>query len=111
MQLVAYGAPDNYLTGNTGCAQAANMRDSIMHWFVDREDGVASFEDMPVQHEAHPDVRRWLSDGILAHVPTSLAPTRNADGSTLPFSVRTERAAARIQAAWRRRSKTRRLVE
>jgi hypothetical protein len=30
MQLVAYGAPDNYLTGNTGCAQAANMRDSIM---------------------------------------------------------------------------------
>lgn len=106
LQLVAAGAPDVYLFGNTGCAQAANLRDSLAHrWFVGREDGAATAEDLPVQpggRGARPDLRRWLGDGVLAHVPACAAPTVAPDGSTRPFSVATERAAARIQAAWRR---------
>ena len=81
MQLVAYGAKGNYLmAGGAAEAYPYNVRDSVMHWFVDRDDGMVT----PA------DVEQWLLDGLI------LPP------GTFPFSVGKERAAVRIQAAWRR---------
>ena len=76
VQLVAYGAPDNYLFA-VGGSYPHNIRESIMHWFVGREDGMATRADMGLQY-----------------IPS-------LPGLSFPFSVRKERAAAKIQAAWR----------
>jgi hypothetical protein len=77
VQLVAYGAPDTYLLATGGGSYPHNIRESIMHWFVGREDGMATRADMSLQ----------------------AIPSR--PGLSFPFSVRKERAAAKIQAAWR----------
>ena len=88
MQLVAYGAPDVYLVGNTGCAQSYNMRASMMHWFVDREDGQAILSDLPTSPGHLADFTSWMGNDVLAHVPTCLAPRTAEDGATIPFMVR-----------------------
>jgi hypothetical protein len=99
MQLVAYGAPDAYLTGNTSDALPSNMRDSMAsRWFVAREDGAATRGDI-VGSATRDDLVStsggvWtdeLQTGcILAHAPASMAPLK---GSIRPFSVREERLA------------------
>jgi hypothetical protein len=88
VQLVAYGAPDVFLTGNTGCAQGYNLRDSMMHWFVDRDDGQAVRSDLPTQSLPSRDRRAWFGNNVLAHVPASMAPRTAEDGTTIPFTVR-----------------------
>lgn len=83
-QLVAYGAGDIYLIAyEVGSDyRSANHRDSMMYWFVDRENGFPTEEDLSpsnpfdimVQHAAHVE---------------------------LPFDVRREKAATRIQARFK----------
>ena len=72
MQLVAYGAPDVYLTGNTSDAHPSNMRDSMAsRWFVARDDGLATRSDLPAYFR---DPAVDFSEGsILAHAPASMA--------------------------------------
>jgi hypothetical protein len=86
MQLVAYGAPDLFLIGNTGRAQGYNLRDSMMHWFVERDDGQAVLSDLPTQ--SLPAGSAWIGNDVLAHVPASMAPRTADDGTTIPFTVR-----------------------
>jgi hypothetical protein len=90
VQLIAYGAPDAYLIANTSDPHCYNHRDAMMHWFVHREDGLATKEDMV-----------WVRTmpSILSHVPGPLKPE---EGSLVPFSVMKERSAVKIQRAWRR---------
>ena len=89
MQLVAYGAPDVYLTGNTSDAHPSNMRDSMAsRWFVARDDGLATRSDLPAYFR---DPAVDFSEGsILAHAPASMAPPKD---SHRWFSVREERLA------------------
>ena len=78
LQLVAYGAPDNYLLsmGDTSDAQPFNMRDSMAsRWFVTREDGAAKNEDMLYSQGTDMtnfEYSTWQSSTILAHVPASM---------------------------------------
>ena len=94
VQLVAYGAPDVYLTANAGAARPFNMRDSMAsRWFVAREHGLATLEDLYRQTSAVAPLSSfadWQTGSILAHAPASMAP---AKGSHRPFSVREERIA------------------
>lgn len=93
IQLVAYGAPDVYLIGNTSSPHASNSRDSMMHWFIDREDGLAQKED----------VMPWFEmPAILDHVPLIMKPHHD---TITPFRINTERACVKIQRAWRKRWK------
>lgn len=89
MQLIAQGATNNFLTYSTSDPHGYNHRDAMMHWFVERGDGFATQEDM---------VTVSNTPSILSHVPDALKP---AEGSFVPFSVKRERAAAKIQRAWR----------
>ena len=94
MQLVAYGAPDVYLVGNTSDAVPFNTRDSMAsRWFVAREHGMATRDDIedPLASSSTSsttDYAAWQTGGILAHAPETMAPQR---GSLVPFSVRDER--------------------
>jgi hypothetical protein len=90
LQLVAYGASDLFM-GNGGRALCANLRDSMMHWFVERDDGMPLLEDLSGQPA-------WMmGDNILAHVPADKAPGTAANGSTVPFRVRSDaQSAARV---------------
>lgn len=89
LQLMAYGAPDVYLIGNTTNPYVSNNRDAMMHWFIDREDGHAQTED----------IMPWFDmPKILDHVPSGMKPTQ---GIIEPFKVNTERACVKIQRAWR----------
>ena len=93
MQLVAWGAPDIYLIGNTSDPYSYNHRDAMMHWFIDREDGFASKEDMvPIVNMS----------SILDHVPRYSKPECD---SLVPFSIKKERACVKIQRAWRKQSR------
>ena len=91
MQLIAYGAPDVYLIGNGGVP--FNTRDSMAsRWFVAREDGMATRDDIVGTLTTTPstaDYAAWQTGSILAHAPASMAPPR---GSLEPFSVSDERA-------------------
>ena len=69
IQLVAYGAPDVYLIGNTSSPYASNHRDAMMHWFINRESGFAEKDDML-------DVNNM--PGVLDHVPTVMKPLQNS---------------------------------
>lgn len=89
MQLVCYGAPDIYLSGNTFDAQPYNIRSSMMKWFINREDGLAEKDDLK-------DTRDIELNGIFSHYPDYLKPSE-----LKPFSVKKERAAVKIQKVWR----------
>jgi hypothetical protein len=86
-------------------ALPANLRESMANrWFVGREDGFATREDLGTDLEFDHRFGDQLINvplSILSHVPAALGPTTAPDGTMRPFSVKTERAAARIQAAWR----------
>ena len=107
LQLIAGSPPTySYMTGNTPTPECANLRASVMHWFVAREDGLARAED--VVHAADAAVAPWR---VLGHQrdrdprefqPSMRPAVQHAAGLSLPFDVRKERMAARIQAAWRR---------
>jgi hypothetical protein len=93
LQLVATCAYDYRvtLTDRVDEAMAANTRDSMRHWFVDREDGfptremVSSMQASMFDPRRHPQPRRQ---------PSARDPRAS-------FSVKTERAAVHIQRAWR----------
>lgn len=89
IQLVAYGAPDVYLIGNTDNPYASNHRDAMMHWFIDRESGHAEKDDMMTVNDM---------PNILDHVPYMMKPKHN---SIEPFQLNTERACVKIQRAWK----------
>lgn len=86
VQLVAYGASDIYLISHDcDCEyQYANHRDSMMHWFVDREDG------FPIEEDLRP-----TSD------PFTAAALQHAEHISLPFDTKQEKAATRIQAKFK----------
>jgi hypothetical protein len=70
---------------------------------VGREDGFATREDLGT-HIGTDRFGEHLASvplSILSHVPPALGPTTAPDGTMCPFSVKTERAAVRIQAVWR----------
>lgn len=80
LQLAACGVSDRYiLAWEQGNEECSNKRDSMMYWFVERDDGFPLKEDL-----AHDDPFR----GRILHAPDI----------TLPFDIRREKAAARIQA-------------
>ena len=105
LQLVAYGASDQYVTVyGKDRALPANLSESIAHrWFVEREDGFATREDLgtDIGTDRFGEHLASVPLSILSHVPPALGPTTAPDDSMRPFSVKTERAAARIQAVWR----------
>jgi hypothetical protein len=72
VQLIAQGATNHFLTCGTTDPHCYNHRDAMMHWFVDRDDGFATQEDMVT----------------VSNAPSILS----AEGSIVPFSVREERA-------------------
>lgn len=89
IQLVAYGASDVFLVGNTTDPYAYNHRNAMMYWFINRECGHAEKDDMiPIVN----------MPGILDHVPNTMKPNQTELTS---FCVGTERACSRIQRAWR----------
>jgi hypothetical protein len=52
IQLDAFGASDIYLCARNKPAKiCANNRNSIMYWFIDREDGFATKEDIEYLEE------------------------------------------------------------
>jgi len=60
VQLNAFGASDVYLcTRGVPARLCSNNRDSIMYWFIDREDGFATADDIiyidEVEAEAEDD--------------------------------------------------------
>ena len=46
LQLAINNTVDDYISGNTLAPQCANARDSIMYWFIDRDDGRATKDDV-----------------------------------------------------------------
>lgn len=93
MQLVAWGAPDVYLIGNTSNPKPYNMRDSMAsRWFVKHVDGFAKVADIDdeSQNSSSDNNESQTKGGILDHVPPSMAPMK---GSLLPFIIREERLA------------------
>lgn len=100
IQLMAYGAPDVYLTANTGNPYCYNNRDSIMYWFIHRADGFPTKYDLKsvdlLDHNSPLlDVKKMLSP-ILHHVPDIAQP----NGLT-PFSIKKEKGVIKIQRTWR----------
>ena len=100
MQLRAYGAPDVYLFARGGDEYPHNMRGSIMHWFVGRADGLATFDDIDSAGAGG----AIATDDASAFACLPSAPGVLSGDVRVPFSVRKERAAAVIQAAWRSRA-------
>ena len=102
-QLRAYGARDMYLFARGLDAFPHNMRGSIMHWFVGRADGLATFDDMDSAGAGGAGGAIATDDAsAFARLPS--APGVLSGDVRVPFSVRKERAAAVIQAAWRSRA-------
>jgi hypothetical protein len=102
IQLVAYGAPDVYLTANTGNPYCYNNRDSIMYWFIHRADGFPTKYDLKSVYQSQnlldhnsPSFDEILSP-ILYHVPDIAKP----NGLT-PFSIKKEKDVIKIQRTWR----------
>lgn len=86
IQLTAYGASDTYLCGNIGYdPQCYNVRDSIMNWFINKENGLPDKEDIEYNE-------------IFTHYPNYLKPNNNILKS---FDVKKEKAAMKIQNAWK----------
>jgi hypothetical protein len=79
-QLAAFSANDHWAVGSS---YPYNTHESIMHWFVVREDGVATAADMASHTECIPSWPGLLSADV-----------------RIPFNVRKDRAARRIQTAW-----------
>ncbi len=67
----------------------SNNRDSIMYWFVDHEDGIATEKDIG-------DV--ITTPSILHHVPEMQKPKENC---IIPFNITNEKSCVKIQRAWR----------
>lgn len=90
IQLFALGASDVFLCGNTSSPYCYNSRQAMMHWFVDRDDGNATCEDVWDVHDM---------PGILEHLPEMLRPALS--DVTASFSIKKERSCVKIQRAWR----------
>jgi hypothetical protein len=90
IQLVAYGASDVFLVGNTGIPQCYNINDSIKNWFINNKHGYADTQDIEAYAQKIPSV--------FAHYPDYLKPSPN---DLKPFSLKKEKSAVKIQKAWR----------
>ena len=88
VHLLAYGAPDVFLFSNS-TPNCYNVNDSMSYWFIDRHDGNAIKEDIYRDVEKMPQ--------ILDHVEEHSKPN-----GLMPFSIKKERAAVKIQNAWRK---------
>jgi len=89
IQLVAYGASDNWLHGNTVDAQCYNIRNSMMHYFINRDNGFPLKEDIDCntnpKRDHQPELRfdidkRPIEKGIgfFAHYPEYLKPSNES---------------------------------
>ena len=79
IQLVALGASD-YTTFHSidiDTCRAYNQRDQVLFWYVDREDGFATKEDL--------DTDTPFDQNILTHVPLDMRPPLN---TLVPLKVR-----------------------
>jgi len=86
IQLVAYGASDNWLHGNTFDAQCYNIRNSMMHYFINRDNGFPLKDDIDSNTNPEKDHRLELrfdidkspiekGIGFFAHYPEYLKPS------------------------------------
>ena len=69
VQLYSFGTIGNYLLAY-GDSAPFNMRDSMMHWFVGRDDGFATREDIPETEDRHtlrvlPRDRDWKDRDVV----------------------------------------------
>jgi hypothetical protein len=88
IQLVAYGAPDVYLTTNGGESLPSNTRDSIMYWFVGRQNGLAREGDVAAEHPGKEQVQEdddKDASGLFSHALQHQRPSRDV---TQPIYVR-----------------------
>jgi hypothetical protein len=89
MQLIAYGASDVYLTGITGNPQCYNIRNSMIHYFINHDDGLPVKEDLDIDNSR-----------IFEHYPEYIKPSTN---TLVSFNINKERSCVKIQRAWRKR--------
>jgi len=87
MQLTFRGAPDVYLDGDFSEPHFYNSRDSLCYYFINNKDGFPIKSDLPTVSK---------QPLILDHVPEYYKP----DGLN-PFKAKKERAASKIQKAWK----------
>ena len=107
MQLFAHGDIGNYLNGNTGNPQCYNIRNSMIHYFINRNNGFPNKEDIDTCEDSDftPE-RRFNIDqqpieqgtGFFAHYPEYLKPV----DTLVPFNINKERSCVKIQRAWRK---------
>jgi hypothetical protein len=82
----SYGASDNWLHGNTVDAQCYNIRNSMMHYFINRDNGFPLKEDIDCNTNPKGDHRPELrfdidkrpvekGIGFFAHYPEYLKPS------------------------------------
>lgn len=92
IQLVAYGAPDTFLCGNTGNPNYFNINDSIKNWFINNDDGLPEKEDIGTSIIE--------SKSIFDHYPEYL---KNHFTNQIPisFNLNIEKSTIKIQKAWR----------
>ncbi len=114
IQLIAYGAPDVYLHGNTGNPQCYNIRNSMIHYFINRNNGFPLKEDIDSNTNEKKDFtpeRRFNIEeiftidkgiGFFAHYPDYLKPPID---NLVPFNINKERSSVKIQRAWRKMKK------
>ena len=100
MQLVAYGCSGNYTVGNTGNPQCFNIRDSSMYYFVDREDGLPTSQDLDGDSTmgmlACPlDFEEWYKDqprgGFTREGQPSFVAIQHSPFISLPYNVKCEK--------------------
>lgn len=88
MQLVVNGAPDVFLTGNTGDPQYSNIRDSVLYYFINSNDGYPT-KDM---------IKSVRNDTlILDHLSEYDKPN-----GLIAYSINKDRAVRKIQNAWKK---------
>lgn len=110
MQLLTSGTV--YLHGNTCNPQCYNIRNSMIHYFINRNNGFPIKEDIDTCENSNftPELGLNIKEistidkdiGFFAHYPDYLKPSTN---TLIPFNINKERSSVKIQRAWRKMKK------